>query len=268
MSLSEITGRLFKPSLDEQKFFAALANSDVGYVTRILKHYPAVSNRIGPEGRSPLNIAVDNRSLELCKLLVAAGANLEHRDPKMQMQPLNRALHTADAEIADLLIDKGADVNAPDALGQTPIYMAAGGGPFKNTPVATMQKLVQKGAKINVYCHDTTPLMLAAMAENDEAIKFLVGAGADVTMRKAVNGVTADQLARSQDMKDYLSKEKDKQDKLEAAREKARKDIEAVMAAERATIQHKQAENEEVAKMTEGTRGAVVVQKPLRFRPH
>lgn len=274
MSLSDLADRIFKPALDEGAFFRALDNRDAKYVARTLKHFPAVSNRLNAEGRSPLNIAVDTHNLELCKLLIAAGANLEQTDPRMKMQPLNRALHRAYADIADLLIDKGADVNARDGNGksgggnfpgQTPLYMAV-----SECPVAILKKLVAKGAKVNDICDDNTPLTLAAMANNEndnaENIKYLLSAGADIGIGKPSNGVTADRLAYQGNMKEYLADTKKKYDIAEAARRKARSDMEAIRAKELAVLQKKQAAADGIAQLTEGTRDVIRVNRPLRLK--
>jgi hypothetical protein len=274
MLLSDLANRIFKPTLDEEAFFRALNNRDAKYVARTLKHFPAVSNRLNAEGRSPLNIAVDTRNLELCKLLIGAGANLEQMDPKMGMQPLNRALHTAYVDIADLLIDNGADVNARDGNGkssgsnypgQTPLYMAV-----SECPVAILKKLVAKGAKVNDFCDDNTPLTLAAMANNQndnaENIKYLLSAGADIGIGKPSNGVTADQLAYQGNMSQYLKDYKKGYDEGEAAREKARKDMAAVRAKKLADLQEKQAAADQISQLTEGTRDTIRVKRPLRLK--
>ncbi|MEZ0223334.1 MAG: ankyrin repeat domain-containing protein [Alphaproteobacteria bacterium] len=274
MLLSDLADRIFKPTLDEGAFFRALGNRDAKYVARTLKHFPAVSNKINAEGRSPLNIAVDTHNLELCKLLIDAGANLDYMDPKMNMQPLNRALHTAYADIAGLLIDKGADVNARDGNGrssgsnypgQTPLYMAV-----SECPVAILKKLVAKGAKVNDICDDNTPLTLAAMANNEndnaENIKYLLSAGADIGIGKPSNGVTADQLAYKGNMKKHLEDTKKKYDIDEAARQKARSDMEAIRAKELASLQEKQAVADGIAQLTEGTRDVIKVNRPLRLK--
>lgn len=275
MSLSSIAADLFKPALDEGAFFRAIERHDDKndkYVAKILKHYPDIANRLNAEGRSPLNIAADVHNTVAAKMLIAAGAGLEHEDPKMCMRPLHRALHTNYTSLADLLIDAGADVNARDGNGQksnnpgqTPLYMAV-----SECPEKILKKLVAKGAQVNVYCDDTTPLMLAVMADNNTPnmanVRYLISAGADIGMPKPSNGVTADRLAVRPEMQQYLGDLKKQYDIEEAAREKARKDMDAVRAAALAALQEKQAENEEIAQLTEGTRAAVAVTKPLRFK--
>jgi ankyrin repeat protein len=273
MSLSDISDRLFKPSLDEKKFFAALEDRDEKYIAKILKHYPAVANRLDPKGRSPLNIAVDGHMTAICRLLLEANANLEHIDPVMQMQPLNRALHTAYVDIAELLIDKGADVNARDGNGnrsgsnngQTPLYMAV-----SECPVSLLRKLVAKGAQVNVYCDDCTPLILAAMADNWEdkqaVVRYLISAGADIGMGKPSNKVTADQIAQRDETKRYLSNLKKAYDLVKAAEEKAQQGVNDMMDRLAAERRDKAYMSEEIAKITEGTRETLAVKPPLRFR--
>jgi hypothetical protein len=273
MSLSSFATDLFKPSLKEEAFFRAIETRDEKYVAKILTYYPDVANRLSPDGRSPLNIAVDRHNPEICKLLLDAGANLEFMDPKMKMQPLNRSLHTGYADIAELLIDRGADVNARDGngngsgnnAGQTPLYMAV-----SECPVAILKKLVAKGAQINVYCDDNTPLTLAAMANNQhdnaDNIKYLLSAGADIGMGKPSNRVTADQLAYQGNMSDYLKQKKKEYDDSEVVREAAHRKMQEIREKEAAALREKQAIVDEIASTTEGTPHEVRVGPALRFK--
>jgi ankyrin repeat protein len=87
------------------------------------------------------------------------------------------------------LIDNGADVNAPDKDGQTPLHIAAGGLVHENRDVkglATLQAvkiLLDNGADINALDNDNlTPLHKASSAP--DIIKELLSRGADATMGK------------------------------------------------------------------------------------
>jgi uncharacterized protein YdbL (DUF1318 family) len=153
-------------------------------------------------------------------------------------------------------------VNSRDDLGQTPLYHSV-----SKCPVDILKKLVAKGADINVMCQDTTPLMLAAMADNADNIKYLVSAGADIGIKKKANGVTADQLARSREMEDYLGGVKKKYDAIDAAGQKARAEIEAIREKERQALAEKADASEAIACLITGTKNAMRVPKPLCLRP-
>lgn len=260
MSLSSLVTNLFKPSFDAEDFAEALASNDVKYVAKILKFYPDIVHWTDLKGRSALNIAVANGQTDMCKVLIDANADINRMDPDRQMQPLNIAVHRNSPKIAEMLIDKGADVNAPDALGQTPIYMA-----IATNPIHILRKLVTKGANINVVCSDFTPLMLAAMADNEDSIRFLLRENADISIKKT-NGVTADRLARSDKMRKLLGEAKRQSDAFGAAALKAKAEMDAIRAEEMRKLEEKAAVAKTIDSMTAGTDNPVTVAKPLRLR--
>ena len=273
MSLSEFASNLFRPAFDAGAYGEALEFSDAKYVAKMLKHYPDVANWVSPKGRSALNIAVGNGSKDVSRMLIDAGANIERMDPERNMQPLNAALHRKSPEIAEMLIDKGADVNARDGngrgsgnnAGQTPLYMAV-----SECPVAILKKLVAKGAQVNVYCDDNTPLTLAAMADNQddniENIKYLVSAGADIGMAKPSNGVTADQLAQKSETEQYLRQLKQASDIQVAAIAKAKADMDAVRAGAQQELKEKADAAEAIECLTQGTKIPMKALRPLRLK--
>ena len=94
--------------------------------------------------------------------------------------------------IVQYLIDQGADVNAKDDTGNTPLHRAAANG--NNEAV---KFLVSRGADVNAKSSNSgTPLHLAALLNSDvETVKFLVSMGADVNAAYA-DGTTPFDAAR------------------------------------------------------------------------
>lgn len=81
---------------------------------------------------------------------------------------------TQETEIARLLIELGADVNATDDMGMTPIF---------NKEVAIAEMLLSAGADINHRNEKgNTPLILYTYAGYLEGITFLVERGADINI--------------------------------------------------------------------------------------
>ncbi|XP_011445310.1 putative ankyrin repeat protein PA3287 [Crassostrea angulata] len=74
-------------------------------------------------GQTPLMCAITLNDLELVKLLMKAGADVEIRD-KTGKTSLLIALQDCNYEIADYLIKHGSDVNATDALGHSALFIA------------------------------------------------------------------------------------------------------------------------------------------------
>lgn len=78
--------------------------------------------------------------------------------------------------IAKFLIRSGADVNAQDCLGDTPLHCAATANSSK-----IIRELVRAGAIVNkTNIEDCTPLHEAADCGSDNAIKTLIELGADL----------------------------------------------------------------------------------------
>lgn len=118
-------------------------------------------------GSTPLSHAVENGHLELVKLLLEKGANPALKD-QWHHQALHRAVHgQGNKEIIALLLSRGADVNAVNTTGETPLFQA------RNKETAAL--LLEKGAKIkrfNVF--GQTPLHWFARTGRREITQLLI----------------------------------------------------------------------------------------------
>ncbi|XP_048522712.1 serine/threonine-protein phosphatase 6 regulatory ankyrin repeat subunit C-like [Dendroctonus ponderosae] len=76
-------------------------------------------NRTNYCGRTPLFLAIIQRSLKLVKELIEAGANVNVADFEGNT-PLHKAAHSP--KIAHVLIKNGADLNAQNHYGETPLH--------------------------------------------------------------------------------------------------------------------------------------------------
>ena len=104
------------------------------------------------------------------RVLISEGANVNARDSD-GVTPLMQACASESVEIVTLLIEAGADVNPKDIRGMTPLIWAALG----STP-EIVSALIEAGADVNAKDRDGwTPLRRAT---NPEMIKLLKAAGA------------------------------------------------------------------------------------------
>ena len=112
--------------------------------------------------------------------LVQAGADVNAKDP-YGVSPLHYAAISGSIETIRLLLQSGADVNARDADGRTVLVEAL--TTENDIPVEVIEDIIKAGADVNVQIFGgLTPLMIAA-GGNPRLLQALIDAGADVNAR-------------------------------------------------------------------------------------
>ncbi len=76
-------------------------------------------------GTKLMNLAVQYNAIDVAKLLVAKGADLNFPDPNGGYTPLHAAVHDANFTMLILLVDGGANINAVNSFGETPLKLAS-----------------------------------------------------------------------------------------------------------------------------------------------
>lgn len=109
------------------EIFSAVAADDASRLREFLQERPEWLRERDADGCTLLLIAARDGRLDSLKTLVENGADTEACDPLYRRTPLGWAAFNAHADVADYLLRKGADANASDAYGNTPLKIATMG---------------------------------------------------------------------------------------------------------------------------------------------
>jgi ankyrin repeat protein len=167
-----------------------------------------------PHGNwTPLMYAGRDGGADAVPVLVKAGADVNAADPD-GTTPLMLAIMNSHYDTANALLENGADVNIVDKAGMAALYAAVDMSSLgevyglpprkvkdKLSPTDLMSRLIAKGAVVDAKLKTptlqrnhtpgepllgtgTTPLMRAARNGDYEAVKILLDAGADPTLKQ------------------------------------------------------------------------------------
>jgi hypothetical protein len=141
-----------------------------------------------------LSMAVAYGHLEIAKLLIAFGADVNARESDGRT-PLMRIDSDSSPEMIQELFSAGAKIEVQDTEGKTALMVIAA----KGDTAKMLQALIDAGAKINTQdSEERTALMDAADAGRVENVYVLLRAGAEVNKRNK-EGKTALTLAIEND---------------------------------------------------------------------
>ena len=131
-------------------------------------------------GKTPLLIAAHHPSAKTVECLLDAGANHDVRDNEHKATPLHQAAAYGALDSADRLLEAGADPDACDVDGETPLHRAVGSG-WSPSCSDMVKHLVEGGADPDPVesQHGRTPLNLAAELDNQDAVEPLLKGGAN-----------------------------------------------------------------------------------------
>lgn len=159
----------------------AISQNNV-HVVRLLLENGANANFIDPvDGSSMLHLAVDDDNLEIAKMLIKAGGNvnqeLRRGDDKTSQKPYNKGMiplcHATTYEMAKLLIDAGSNLELRDAKGLAILHNAA---MLQNTQLL---KAILDSKKVNIEqkaADGHTALQIAKQNKNHAAVKLITKA--------------------------------------------------------------------------------------------
>ncbi|MEM6347907.1 MAG: ankyrin repeat domain-containing protein [Bacteroidota bacterium] len=179
-----------KPVDGENILFSAVEAKAVPVVEALMQQDAIDLSQTNKNGYSALHLAVDQRNLELVKVLAEGGHPLEAMDPRGNT-PLHRALEAGQNEIAEYLAGQDYQYTELNRRGQHPIHQA-----IREKQNQVVENLIDNGTDINVLGESNmTPLHYAAEEINYDVARSLVEAGADMGIRDSF-GRTPYKIAR------------------------------------------------------------------------
>ena len=135
---------------------------------------------------SPLAGAIENGRREAALELIAEGADVNAAQGD-GTTPLHWAAYRLDVELVERLLARGARASTMNRYGASPLGEAA-----KAANVEIVERLLEAGADVEAANADgETALMLAARTGSTEVARVLIAAGADVNAREAWRDQTA-----------------------------------------------------------------------------
>jgi ankyrin repeat protein len=145
---------------------SAIKKNDIKKVTEILDKDPsAVNAREKMAGSTPVHIAAICGYREITLLLISRGADINIRDASWGVTPLHWAKNP---EVATVLLSAGANIEAKDKFGGTPLFAAVSNG-----NIEMVRFLLSKGSNINAKTsYNMTPLQKALELQKKQGGNF------------------------------------------------------------------------------------------------
>lgn len=163
---------------DTTPFMVACWHRDLEVCRLLIAHGADVKKSHSSLGNA-LHFASNSGHIEIVSLLLENGANINEQAGENESTPLGKAIHGKSYEVARYLLDRGANVETVFKLGFRALHLAVAS---KKPELIIL--LLNRGANIN--CQDdlgNTPLHMAASDKNKEAYQILVKKNADQTIR-------------------------------------------------------------------------------------
>ena len=180
----------------------AVADNDIAAVRRLLAEGQKVNGKDKNYNNiSPLHVAVENGNVEIVKLLLDNGANVNARN-ESKLTPLMFIDSDATPDLIKVLLNAGAKVNARDESEEDVLLST-----IDSISVDVLNALIKGGADVrHADKSGVTAMMKAAENEDLEKVTALVLAGANVDERDE-NGESAWDKTSSLEIEQFLEKQ-------------------------------------------------------------
>ncbi|GGL97506.1 ankyrin repeat domain-containing protein [Deinococcus aerophilus] len=168
--------------------FEAAATGETGRLNEQLDADPALVNALSPDGFTPLGLAAFFGQEEVAALLLSRGADVNALSRNaMQVQPLHSAVAGNHLRLAARLLEAGAQVNAAQSGGFTPLMEAA-----RNGNAALVETLLAHGATVEATNDDGRRAADLAEEEGHTAVAALLSPRQPQENGKAIGAGTGD----------------------------------------------------------------------------
>jgi ankyrin repeat protein len=152
------------------EIFCASALGERTRVAALLKESPALARAMDPDGKTALHLAARQGQKEVMELLLAGGADVNARDSHGSTPLPSMVLECTRTDVADLLLAWGADLAARDHDGNTPLVVAAScihrPGHRWGDHATLARFLLERGAALDLFA-------AAMLNRSEEAVALL-----------------------------------------------------------------------------------------------
>ena len=182
LAIIAITGKL-GIAQEPEKFYSAIRENNLVQLKSLLDSKQA-ADVADDRGITPLMYAAEIGSLDAMRLLIDRGADVNAQNAFGQTALM---WSVSDPAKVRLLLDYGAEVNLVAKSGRTALIIAA----FTNPSAEVARLLLAKGAKIDVMdARRVTPLNAATFGDDTATVRLLADAGADMDTPDTFIGLT------------------------------------------------------------------------------
>ena len=168
-TIEKLLARGFDPNTPNEKGDAGILvalQSEAPKAAMVLAKHPNTNlNAQNRLGETPLMLAAINNQLDLAKVLISRGADVNREG----WTPLHYAASKGHREMMRLLMDNDAYIDSESGNGTTPLMMAA----FSNSPLA-VKLLLEEGADPTLVNHaNASALDIALSKENQQSVFYI-----------------------------------------------------------------------------------------------
>jgi len=148
----------------------AVRSGNLEKIRTLLESHSEWLNSPDQNRRTPLHLALESGHINIARHLIDQGADINLKDTD-RATPLHNAAYLGNLEVVDLLLKKGAtSINEGNYRGQKPLHLACEKG---HPRVVT--RLLDAGADIEARDSlGRTPLMVTSVSKNMEVVGVLV----------------------------------------------------------------------------------------------